>query len=66
MALYDMQIMENGVLDKEGNIIGETHIIMGYALFPFGGKVTPDYRYNLKDYWEAGEGVMSNYKLINA
>src|SRR3990167_4678592 len=65
MALYDTQIMENGVLDKEGNIIGETPVIDGYALFPFGGKILPDYRYNMKDYWKAGEGVVDNYRLIN-
>jgi len=44
MALYDTQIMENGVLDKEGNIIGETPVIDGYALFPFGGKILPRHR----------------------
>lgn len=66
MALYDMQIMENGVLSKEGDVLAPAPVIEGYALFPFGGNVTPDYRYNMQDYWKAGEGVLANYKLINS
>ena len=78
MALYDKQIIENGVLDKEGNRVdtwtekeGEENklkggvIINGYALFPFGGKIVPDYRFNCMDYWKAADGVLANYKLIN-
>ena len=65
MALYDMELMENGVLSKEGDLLGETPVIQGYALFPFGGNVAPDYRYNLKDYWHAGKGVVDNYRLMN-
>lgn len=78
MALYDFQVSENGVLTKDGMRLDAQLIpkkeetllrvinpmINGYALFPFGGKIEPDYRYNLGDYRKAAQGVVDNYKLM--
>lgn len=63
----DMKILE--AKDEEGEVISKLKFdpdvlsINGYALFPFGGKVLPDFRYNLEDYRRAAEGVLENYKL---
>lgn len=64
MALYDVEQSENGILTKDGEELSKALKIDGYALFPLGGKIEPDYRYNNDDYKKAGEGVVLNYKLL--
>lgn len=75
LALYHIQIDENGGFDKEGKPIIEfgfklnelaDYKIKGYAIFPFGGDITPTIRYASDEWKEAAIGVVKNYKLIQA
>jgi len=67
-ALYDIQISENGVFDKDGaSVYDLEHPIGAYIVFPFGAeKVEPCYNYDIESLKKGAEAAVVLYKLINA
>lgn len=64
LALYDIQISENGVFTNEGEKILEPLDIYGYAIFPFGNGFTEPSLRIANDTWEsAAIGAVNLYKL---
>lgn len=63
-ALYDIQLAENGILDRDGNKKGEWELADGYVVFPFrSDPFTPEFKWNAKVYRSVAEGVVRAYKL---
>lgn len=63
-ALYDIQLAENGIMDRDGNKLGEWELSKGYVVFPFrSDPFTPEFRWNVDEYRAVAEGVVRTYKL---
>ena len=63
-TLYDMQLAENGILDRNGNKIGDWALADGIVIFPFrSDPFTPEFRWNIGEYRSVAEGVVRTYKL---
>ncbi len=67
IAGYDIQISENGGLDKGGaKIFSLTKPLDFYAVVPFGADTfTVDFKYNVEELKKAFECVVFLYKLLN-
>lgn len=63
-ALYDIELAENGILDRDGNKLGEWELADGYVVFPFrSDPFTPEFKWNAAEYRSVAEGVVRTYKL---
>lgn len=63
-ALYDIQLAENGILDPDGNKLGDWLPADGYVVFPFrSNPFTPEFRWNADEYRGVAEGVVETYSL---
>lgn len=63
-ALYDIQLAENGILDRNGKKIGEWQLADGYVVFPFRSEpFTPEFRWNAAEYRFVAEAVVGTYSL---
>lgn len=67
IALYDLEISENGVLDAQGNLKCELEKpVDHYIVFPFGAEVVePQIRYNVGELREGARACVALYKLTN-
>lgn len=66
IAGYDIAISENGVFDKEGDLLLKPNEISYYAVFPFGmEKPEPQFHYDTKGAQEGFKSAVVLYKLIN-
>jgi hypothetical protein len=62
-AGYDIELSENGGLDKDGNKILDIPKVGAYIVFPFGAKnPIADIRYNVGDFRESFESAVSLHK----
>ena len=66
-AGYDIAISENGILDKDGNLIMKLEKpIEFYAIFPFGmEKPEPQFNFDVEECKKAFELVVALHKIIN-
>lgn len=66
-AALDIEVSENGVLDKDGNIIYKLEKpISYYGVLPFGAKnPKPEFVFNLEEYKKGFEATVVLHKLIN-
>lgn len=63
-SLYDIELAENGILDRDGNKIADWQLADGYVVFPFRSQpFTPEFKWNVDAYREVVEGVVKTYKL---
>lgn len=67
-ALYDIQISENGVVDKDGNLLLKVGEIGYYGVFPFGAEEPkPEFWYDTESARQDAEAVirLAKSNLIN-
>lgn len=67
-AGYDLQIAENGILDKDGNLLLKPERSADYyAVFPFGmAEPEPKFRYDTAQLQEAFRSAVVLHKIVNA
>jgi len=66
IALYDIMLTENGLLDSKGEKKGEWLGANTYVVFPFGMEVPkPQIRYDVDKYRRGAEAVSFIYDLVN-
>lgn len=64
LALYDLQISENGIVTSEGEIITKPGDVYGYAIFPFGASFNePTIRIADESWKKSAIGAINLYKL---
>lgn len=62
-ALYDIQLAENGILDRDGNKLGEWQLADGIVIFPFRSEpFTPEYHYDMEGIRKVAENVVETYR----
>ena len=66
-AGYDIEISENGVLDKDGNLLLKLErSVDGYAVFPFGmDQPEPQFHFDTAGAREGFEAAVKLHKLLN-
>lgn len=63
-ALYDIMLKENGILDKDGNKLGEWEGADEYIVFPFrSSPFKPEFRHNVEKCRENAGYCVSLYKF---
>lgn len=63
-ALYDIELAENGILDADGNKLGDWELADAYIVFPFrSDPFTPEVKTNVGEFRAVAEGVVRTYKL---
>ena len=63
-ATYDVQLMENGRRDADGNLLGDWKGADGYVIFPFrSNPFTPEFVWCPQQYREVVPGIVAVYKL---
>jgi len=64
---YDLQITENGILDKDGNEMQRLEKpITSYAIFPFGAeKPEPKFHYNTKEAQDGFLAALALHKILS-
>ena len=67
IALYDIEIAENGILDKGGNLVCKLEKpVDHYIVFPMGAeKVEPQFRYNTEELKIGARACVTLYKISN-
>lgn len=68
IALYSEQIKENGGYTKDGvKVFTEANFApKGYAIFPFGGEITPTYRFASEEWSKMARSLVDIYKLMQS
>jgi hypothetical protein len=68
VAGYHTEVMENGILDADGNLILKLEReIDGYVIFPFGAeKVEPQFQFDTASFKQGFRAAAVLHKLINA
>lgn len=65
-AGYDIAISENGILDKDGNKVGEVGEVSYYGVFPFGmEKPEPQFHFDTVGAKEGFKAAVVLHKIIN-
>lgn len=65
-AGYDIAISENGILDAEGNKVGEIGEVSYYGVFPFGmEKPEPQFHYDIVGARDGFKAAVVLHKIIN-
>lgn len=66
-ALYDIQMAENGLFNREGKRIGDWALADGYCVFPFRSKpFTPEFVWAAEQYREGAESAVKIYNIIQS
>lgn len=66
-ALYDIQMAENGLFNRQGERIGDWTLADGYCVFPFRSKpFTPEFVWAAKQYREGAESAVKIYNIIQS
>ena len=66
IALYDLQLSENGGFDENGKKLLEPIKADYYAVWPFGGNVVePTLNYDVESLRQAGLAALTLYKITN-
>ena len=64
-ALYDLLLAHSGILDAEGNKIGEWKPADGMVVFPFRSEpFTPEFKWDMDRWHTAAKSAVEIYKLI--
>lgn len=64
-ALYDVLLAHSGILDSQGNKLGEWVPADGIVIFPFRSEpFTPEFRWNINDWRKGASEAVNLYKLI--
>lgn len=66
-ALYDIQMAENGLFNRDGKRIGDWTLADGYCVFPFRSKpFTPEFVWAAEQYREGAESAVKIYNIIQS
>jgi hypothetical protein len=61
--LYDMQLAENGILDRDGNQLGDWEPADGIVVFPFRSEpFTPEFHYDVAGLRKVAENLVETYR----
>ncbi len=64
-ALYDLLLADSGILDAQGNHLGDWKPADGIVIFPFrSDPFTPEFKWDIDKWRKGAEDAVSLYKLI--
>lgn len=64
-ALYDVLLADSGILDSQGNHLGDWVPADGIVIFPFRSEpFTPEFKWNMDKWRKGAEDAVNLYKLI--